>query len=161
MRTNVRIASTPVTAAAKPPTHRESVPCTALAPMSGIWRTAAPAMAGTAMRKENAAASGALTTGVSIGYGWINYLRECKINFNQGIGLHVYNSANNIDVTSCQFEGNGGPAIYVSGGNQISIHGNVIEGNNGPGIVAMGARGLTIDSTYFEVCTRRLLVHTY
>lgn len=36
--------------------------------------------------------SGALTAGLSIGYGWCNYVEACRFSGNE-IGLHTYNSA--------------------------------------------------------------------
>ena len=42
-------------------------------------------------------ASGARNVGMSIGYGWCVYIEGCRFGCN-GVGLHTYNSANNIDV---------------------------------------------------------------
>jgi len=82
-------------------------------------------------------------------YGWCNYVEGCRFTSN-GIGLHAYNSANNIDVVDCIFEGNDGTGLYASGGAQYNIEGNVLEGNGGPGIIVMGAAGVQIASNYFE-----------
>ena len=71
---------------------------------------------------------GATNVGLSLGYGWCNYIEGCRFGGN-GVGIHTYNSANNIDVVNCIFEGNTGIGIYVSGGAQINIEGNVLEGN--------------------------------
>ena len=86
---------------------------------------------------------------MSLRYGWCNYIEGCRFTSN-GIGLHTYNSANNIDVVDCIFEGNDGTGIYASGGAQYNIEGNVLEGNGGPGIIVMGAAGVQIASNYFE-----------
>ena len=48
---------------------------------------------------------GALIVGLSLGFGWCNYIEGCRFGGN-GIGLHTYNSANNIDVIDCIFEAN-------------------------------------------------------
>lgn len=104
----------------------------------------------TRSRLSHVKVTGALITGASLGYGWCLYIEDCTFSFNEGIGLHTYNSANNIDVINSLFEGNGGPAVYFSAGAQINVEGNVMEGNNGPAIVAMGSRGLNIVGNYFE-----------
>lgn len=93
--------------------------------------------------------TGARNVGLSIGYGWCNYIEGCRFGGN-GVGLHTYNSANNIDVIDSIFEGNTGLGIYISGGMQINIEGNVLEGNGGPGIIIFGAKGVQIASNYFE-----------
>ncbi len=45
-------------------------------------------------RFERLEISGALTAGMSVGYGWCNYVEGCRFGGNE-IGLHTYNSANN------------------------------------------------------------------
>ena len=86
---------------------------------------------------------------LSPGYGWCNYIEGCRFGGN-GVGLHTYASANNIDVIDSIFEGNVGVGIYVSGGAQLLFSGNVMEGNGGPGIIVFGAMGVEISSNYFE-----------
>ena len=93
--------------------------------------------------------AGARSVGASIGYGWCNYFEQCRWSGN-GVGLHTYNSANNIDVVDSIFEGNTGVGLYCSGGAQYSIIGNVLEGNGGPGIILFGTEGTMIQSNYFE-----------
>jgi parallel beta-helix repeat protein len=100
-------------------------------------------------RFERVRFAGALSVGLSIGYGWCNYIEECYFGDN-GVGLHTFNSANNIDVVDSIFEGNTGTGIYMSGGAQYNIIGNVLEGNGGPGIIVFGAEGVTISSNYYE-----------
>ena len=100
-------------------------------------------------RFERLEIGGALTAGLSIGYGWCNYVEGCRFSGNE-IGLHTYNSANNIDVINTIFEGNTGVGYYISGGAQINVEGCVIEGNGGPGVVVMGAIGVQLASNYFE-----------
>jgi hypothetical protein len=79
-------------------------------------------------------ASGAKNVGMSIGYGWCVYIEGCRFGDN-GVGLHTYNSANNIDVIDSIFEGNAGVGIFASEGAQLLFSGNVLEGN---GISAVG-----------------------
>jgi hypothetical protein len=67
---------------------------------------------------------GALDTGLSIGYGWCNYVEQCRFGDN-GVGLHAYNSANNIDVIDSIFEGNEGIGFYISTGAQFNIEGTL------------------------------------
>lgn len=100
-------------------------------------------------RFERVHFTGALSVGLSIGYGWCNYIEFCYFGGN-GVGLHTYNSANNIDVLDSIFEGNTGTGIYMSGGAQYNVDGNVLEGNGGPGIIVFGAEGVTISSNYYE-----------
>ena len=47
-------------------------------------------------------------------------IEGCRFGGN-GVGLHTYASANNIDVIDSIFEGNTGVGYYVSGGAQINI----------------------------------------
>ena len=74
---------------------------------------------------------------LSIGYGWCNYIDACEFRDN-AIGVHTYNSANNIDIVNSVFEGNDGTGVYASGGAQYNIEGNVLEGNGGPVIMHTG-----------------------
>ena len=75
----------------------------------------------------------ALVTGLSIGYGWSNYIEDCRFESN-GIGLHTYNGGNNIDVVDSAFEGNTEIGFYAAAVSQISISGCVLEGNGGAGV---------------------------
>jgi parallel beta-helix repeat protein len=91
---------------------------------------------------------GALIVGVSLGFGWCNYIEGCRFGGN-GIGLHTYNSANNIDVIDCIFEANYRAGFYMSGGYQILAQGNTLE-SNGIAIVVEAVEGVEISSNYFE-----------
>jgi hypothetical protein len=65
--------------------------------------------------------------GLSLGYGWINLIQDCRFSGN-GIGLHTYNSANGVEVVNSIFEAQIGPGMYIEG-SQHSVRGCVIEGN--------------------------------
>jgi hypothetical protein len=86
--------------------------------------------------------------GLSLGYGWINSVVDCRFSGN-GIGLHTYASANGVEVLDSIFEAGIGPAMYITG-TQHLVQGNVIEGNGGPAVLAMGLDGLVISGNYFE-----------
>jgi hypothetical protein len=74
--------------------------------------------------------------------GWINRVRDCLFAGNH-IGLHVWNQANNIDVTGSNFYGNK-IAILAEEAGQIKISGNCMEGGQGPAIIASSIYGLTV-----------------
>ena len=70
------------------------------------------------------------------------YPNDKAYTLHQSHGIPIYCSI---------FEGNDGVAYYASGGEQIKVSGCVIEGNGGPGVIAVAIKGLTLLSNYFEV----------
>jgi hypothetical protein len=76
-------------------------------------------------RFERVFAGTALISGMSFGYGWINYVENCRFSGNQ-IGLEIYASANAWDITNNCFEANH-IGIYVSDATAILIEGSIIE----------------------------------
>jgi parallel beta-helix repeat protein len=91
---------------------------------------------------------GARLVGVSAGFGWCNYFEGCRFGGNR-VGLHVYNSANNIVVTDSIFEANDQAGAYLSDGYQFLVEGNTLE-SNGVGIVVGAAQGVILSGNYFE-----------
>jgi nitrous oxidase accessory protein NosD len=82
---------------------------------------------------------------LSLAYGWINRITDCLFAQCMGVGLHLWNQANNADIQNNNFYGNSLPLV-VEQAAQVLIAGNVIEGNQGPGIVASHVEGLTISA---------------
>lgn len=80
--------------------------------------------------------------------GWINRVRDCLFAGNH-IGLHIWDQANNIDVTGSNFYGNG-IAVLAEEAGQIKLSGNCMEGGQGPAVIASSVYGLTISANYFE-----------
>ena len=99
-------------------------------------------------RFNRVAINNALRVGISAGFGWCNYFEGMRFTRNT-IGLHTYNSGNNIDIVDSIFEANFDVGIYVSGGIQVSIRGNTLE-SNGVAINVVAAGGVSITSNYFE-----------
>lgn len=56
--------------------------------------------------------SSALIAGLSLGYGWCNRIELCEFHSN-GMGVHIYNAGNNVDIIDSIFEANVGPGMYL------------------------------------------------
>jgi parallel beta-helix repeat protein len=98
--------------------------------------------------------------GLSVPYGWINRVEDCRftgngwgggdeVKGNTLAGAIRMNYANNLDIINSNFEGNG-YGIFIGGGESIRITGNDIEGTGGPGVHITAASGVTIADNYFE-----------
>ena len=82
----------------------------------------------------------------------INDILECYFTGNL-IGLLLLtiganeaqdSAINSVNVVDCNYEGNTGVGIIVSGGAMVRIEGNEFESQGGPGIVANSIRALTL-----------------
>jgi hypothetical protein len=89
---------------------------------------------------------------VRLFYCWYNRVEDCDFNQAQ-VGLH--SACNNMRITGSNINSMQLAAVLIDGGAAIDIDGNLLEGNGGPAIILSGGiwgapQGVTITSNYYE-----------
>lgn len=88
--------------------------------------------------------------GLSMGFGWINQIEDCRFTGNALTALRMNNNINSVNVLNSMFENNRGIGITIDVGYAVRVTGNVFESLGGPALVARATRGLTYSSNYHE-----------